>query len=257
MAQVLDDPGSLRLADSRLIIAREPMHTHQILAIAIATALNGLDGFDVLSISFASPGIAQQWGVDRAALGMVLSMELIGMAIGAFASGGRARRRNRTPSDDSDMPRNHGKRYGLGLPRGRGGHAVRGEIVHRGGNRRHAGHDERNRGRTLEHVPAQSGGRDHGGWISDGRDHRRRDRFGLACGDREMAIDLRTGRFGLGGLRPAGAVAGSAGGAALGPVVAGFLFSAGWSLSLVAPMGCGSLVGAIALARVRLASRQE
>jgi MFS family permease len=37
----------------------------------------------VTSISFASPGIAMEWGIDRAALGIVLSMELIGMAFGS------------------------------------------------------------------------------------------------------------------------------------------------------------------------------
>ncbi|MDG2533007.1 MFS transporter [Sphingomonas sp. HITSZ_GF] len=83
--------------DPRELIAREPMHPRQVLAIAIATALNALDGFDVLSISFASPGIASDWHVDRAALGVVLSMELIGMAIGAFALGALADRLGRRP----------------------------------------------------------------------------------------------------------------------------------------------------------------
>src|SRR5690606_24171100 len=55
--------------------------------VAIMVGLNALDGFDVLSISFASPGIAQQWGIDRAALGIVLSMELIGMALGSVLLG--------------------------------------------------------------------------------------------------------------------------------------------------------------------------
>lgn len=89
---------TLHADDPRAIIAREPMHRRQVLAIAIATALNALDGFDVLSISFASPGIATQWGVTRAALGVVLSMELIGMAIGAFALGALADRAGRRPT---------------------------------------------------------------------------------------------------------------------------------------------------------------
>lgn len=56
--------------------------------IAITVGLNALDGFDVLAISFASPGIAHEWGIDRAALGFVLSMELIGMGVGSFLLGG-------------------------------------------------------------------------------------------------------------------------------------------------------------------------
>ncbi len=55
--------------------------------VAIMVGLNALDGFDVLSISFVSPGIASEWGIDRAALGIVLSMELIGMALGSVLLG--------------------------------------------------------------------------------------------------------------------------------------------------------------------------
>ena len=84
--------------DPRELIAREPMHVRQALAIGIATALNALDGFDVLSISFASPGIARDWGIDRAALGLVLSMELFGMGIGALFLGSMADRIGRRPT---------------------------------------------------------------------------------------------------------------------------------------------------------------
>ncbi len=74
------------------------MSTVQIIAVAITIGLNGLDGFDVLSISFASPGIAAEWGIDRAQLGIVLSMELIGMAIGSLVLGGVADRIGRRPT---------------------------------------------------------------------------------------------------------------------------------------------------------------
>ena len=56
----------------------------------VTVALNALDGFDVLSISFASPGIAKDWGIDKATLGWVLSMELFGMALGSVLLGGVA-----------------------------------------------------------------------------------------------------------------------------------------------------------------------
>ncbi|MBO9726411.1 MAG: MFS transporter [Novosphingobium sp.] len=68
------------------------MSKGQVAAVAIMVGLNALDGFDVLSISFASPGIAADWGIDRVALGVVLSMELIGMAIGSVVLGGVADR---------------------------------------------------------------------------------------------------------------------------------------------------------------------
>jgi len=68
------------------------MSRMQVIAVAVTFLLNALDGFDVLSISFASPGIAAEWGIDRAALGIVLSMELFGMAAGSVFLGGLADR---------------------------------------------------------------------------------------------------------------------------------------------------------------------
>ncbi len=73
--------------DPRTLLRDAPMSAMQIRVVAITVCLNALDGFDVLAISFASPGIAEQWGIDRAALGFVLSMELIGMGFGSVAIG--------------------------------------------------------------------------------------------------------------------------------------------------------------------------
>ena len=84
--------------DPRAILARSPMGRLQIAAVTLCVLLNALDGFDVLAISFASPGIAAEWGIDRAALGVVLSMELIGMAVGSVLLGGLADRIGRRPT---------------------------------------------------------------------------------------------------------------------------------------------------------------
>src|SRR5215218_3642054 len=84
--------------DPRTVLAESPMSRAQIIAVAITIALNALDGFDVLAISFASPGIAAEWGIDRSALGVVLSMELIGMAIGSLVFGNVADRIGRRPT---------------------------------------------------------------------------------------------------------------------------------------------------------------
>lgn len=73
--------------DPRAIIADAPMTMRQKLVVGLCILLNGLDGFDVLSVSFAAPGISKEWGIERAALGIVLSMELVGMAIGSIALG--------------------------------------------------------------------------------------------------------------------------------------------------------------------------
>jgi benzoate transport len=84
--------------DPRETLASAPMSALQVVAIAVTIGLTALDGFDVLSISFASPGIAAEWGIDRAALSVVLSMELFGMAVGALALGNLADRLGRRPT---------------------------------------------------------------------------------------------------------------------------------------------------------------
>jgi benzoate transport len=73
--------------DPREKLDQAAMGRLQMLIIFIMFGLNGIDGFDVLSISYASPGIAAEWNLDRAALGMILPMELIGMALGSILFG--------------------------------------------------------------------------------------------------------------------------------------------------------------------------
>ncbi len=84
--------------DPQSILSQSAMRPLQIAAVTLCVLLNALDGFDVLAISFASPGIAEEWGIDRAALGLVLSMELIGMALGSVVLGGLADRIGRRPT---------------------------------------------------------------------------------------------------------------------------------------------------------------
>jgi benzoate transport len=84
--------------DPRKTLDAAPMSRAQIAAIVLCVVLNALDGFDVLSIGFASPGIAKDWGIERAALGVVLSMELIGMAVGSILLGGLADLYGRRPT---------------------------------------------------------------------------------------------------------------------------------------------------------------
>lgn len=84
--------------DPRRIIDDTPMSLRQILAIGVCIMLVALDGFDVLSVSFAAPGISDDWGINRVALGLVLSMELIGMAVGSIVLGNIADRIGRKPA---------------------------------------------------------------------------------------------------------------------------------------------------------------
>lgn len=84
--------------DPREILDQSRMTAAQITVVAITVLLNAMDGFDVLSIAFASPGIAKEWGIAQTALGLVLSMELIGMSLGSIFLGGVADKIGRRPT---------------------------------------------------------------------------------------------------------------------------------------------------------------
>ncbi len=61
-----------------------PMTRRQILAIALAIGIAVLDGYDVSSMSFVAPVLGKAWGIDKAALGILLSSGLAGMALGSL-----------------------------------------------------------------------------------------------------------------------------------------------------------------------------
>jgi len=77
-------------ADPKQLLDQSAMNGFQMMAAVVCILLNALDGFDVLAISFASPGIAREWAINRAAPGVVLAMELFGMAVGSILLGGLA-----------------------------------------------------------------------------------------------------------------------------------------------------------------------
>ena len=80
------------------ILDNSKMSRQQVIAVILCIALNALDGFDVLAISFASPGIAAEWAINRTELGVVLAMELLGMAFGSIFLGGFADKIGRKPT---------------------------------------------------------------------------------------------------------------------------------------------------------------
>src|SRR5262249_24743433 len=45
------------------------------------------DGFDTAAIGFIAPSLVSEWGVERSALGPVLSAALFGLAFGALGAG--------------------------------------------------------------------------------------------------------------------------------------------------------------------------
>ena len=77
--------------DPRSMLATSPMSQLQIIVCTITVFLNALDGFDLLAISFATPGIMKEFQIPpNVGLGLVLSMDLLGMAVGSFVLGGVA-----------------------------------------------------------------------------------------------------------------------------------------------------------------------
>ena len=60
------------------------MSGFQKMGVALVALLCALDGFDVLAITFAAPALAQQWGIGKAQIGLLLSIGLFGMAGGSL-----------------------------------------------------------------------------------------------------------------------------------------------------------------------------
>ncbi len=89
-------PGE-RALDARSVIAERPMGRHQWRIIAVLFGLNALDGFDVLAIAFAAPGITREWPVSAQALGFVISVGLFANCAGALLIAPLADRIGRRP----------------------------------------------------------------------------------------------------------------------------------------------------------------
>ena len=67
------------------------------LVIACMAFLNVIDGFDVLAMSFAAPGVSHDFRLDPPSLGLVFSAGFVGMALGAFFLSSLADRYGRRP----------------------------------------------------------------------------------------------------------------------------------------------------------------
>jgi benzoate transport len=70
--------------DPRTTLLAAPMSRAQWVAVVITVALCALDGFDILAITFAAPGIVASWGISKAQLGIVFGVGLMGVAAGSL-----------------------------------------------------------------------------------------------------------------------------------------------------------------------------
>ena len=84
MSAYLVDPTESAGRNLRRVLDEAPMSATQIAAVAMTALLSGLDGYDVLSVTFAAPAISHDWAIGKAALGVVLSSGLVGMALGSL-----------------------------------------------------------------------------------------------------------------------------------------------------------------------------
>ncbi|WP_068547740.1 MFS transporter [Thalassotalea crassostreae] len=79
-------------------IHQEPMKVGQWYIVAICIGILALDGYDVLAIAFAAPGMTAEWGLSKAVLGIILPAELVGMALGSIIMGALADSKGRRPT---------------------------------------------------------------------------------------------------------------------------------------------------------------
>ena len=68
----------------RQAVAQGPLTSFQALAIALCIALNMLDGFDILAMSFSASGVKAAWNLPNSELGELFSAGLVGMAAGSL-----------------------------------------------------------------------------------------------------------------------------------------------------------------------------
>ncbi len=70
--------------DLRPTFAAMPMTRGQIVAVALAVVIAGIDGYDTQSMAFVAPVVSKAWSMPKATLGLVLASSLVGMAGGAL-----------------------------------------------------------------------------------------------------------------------------------------------------------------------------
>jgi MFS family permease len=60
------------------------MTSGQVRVILLVVLIAGLDGYDMLAMSFVAPVVSKAWSIDKATLGLVLASSLFGMAGGSL-----------------------------------------------------------------------------------------------------------------------------------------------------------------------------
>ncbi|WXL24138.1 MFS transporter [Ectopseudomonas mendocina] len=80
------------ILDVQSFINNQPLSAHQWRIVLMCFLIVFLDGLDTAAMGFIAPALSQDWGIDRASLGPVMSAALVGMIFGALGSGPMADR---------------------------------------------------------------------------------------------------------------------------------------------------------------------
>lgn len=73
--------------DVQTFLDEQPFSAFQWLVFGLCFAIVLFDGFDTGAIGFIAPSLVKEWGVEKSALGPVLSAALFGLAVGALSTG--------------------------------------------------------------------------------------------------------------------------------------------------------------------------
>ena len=83
----MNQPSVGTTLDVQSFINAQPLSRYQWRVVILCFLIVFLDGLDTAAMGFIAPALSQDWGIDRASLGPVMSAALIGMVFGALGSG--------------------------------------------------------------------------------------------------------------------------------------------------------------------------
>ena len=90
-------PVSATALDIRQFIDERPVGRYQVLVAAMCAVIVFVDGFDAQAMGYVAPALSAALDIPRGVLGSVISSGLVGMMVGALASGPAADRVGRKP----------------------------------------------------------------------------------------------------------------------------------------------------------------
>jgi AAHS family 4-hydroxybenzoate transporter-like MFS transporter len=75
------------IVDVKAFINERPMSRYQWMILAICFLIVAVDGMDVAIMGFIAPAVIKEWGISKAAFGVVMSAAPFGLVIGALVAG--------------------------------------------------------------------------------------------------------------------------------------------------------------------------